>query len=40
MADISGTLIIFGIALGATAVILLVHRVILPRFNINIGSEE
>ena len=40
MTDISGTLIIFGVALGATAVILLVHRVILPRFNINIGSEE
>ena len=40
MTDISGTLIIFGIALGATALILLVHRVILPRFNINIGSEE
>jgi cytochrome c biogenesis protein CcdA/thiol-disulfide isomerase/thioredoxin len=40
MTDISGTLIIFGIALGAAALILLVHRVILPRFNINIGSEE
>jgi cytochrome c biogenesis protein CcdA/glutaredoxin len=39
MNDLTGTLIIFGIALAATALILLVHRVILPKFNINIGSE-
>ena len=40
MNDLSGTLIIFGIALAATVLILLVHRVILPKFNIKIGSEE
>lgn len=39
MNDLTGTLIIFGIALAGTALILLVHRVILPRFNIKIGSE-
>jgi cytochrome c biogenesis protein CcdA len=38
MNDISGTLIIFGLAIGATALILLVHRLILPKFNIKIGS--
>jgi len=40
MNDISGTLIIFGLAIGATALILLVHRVILPGINIRIGSEK
>jgi cytochrome c biogenesis protein CcdA/thiol-disulfide isomerase/thioredoxin len=40
MNDISGTLIIFGLAIGATALILLIHRVILPGFNIRIGSEQ
>jgi cytochrome c biogenesis protein CcdA len=39
MNDLTGTLIIFGVALGATALILLLHRVILPKFNIKIGSE-
>ncbi len=40
MNDISGTLIIFGLAIGATALILLVHRVILPGINIRFGSEK
>ncbi len=39
MNDITGTLIIFAVAIGATALILLVHRVILPKFNIRIGTE-
>lgn len=40
MNDITGTLIIFGIAIAATALILILHRVVLPKFNIKIGSEE
>ena len=40
MNDITTTLIIFGIALILTALILLVHRVILPKFIIFIGSEK
>jgi hypothetical protein len=40
MNNLTGTLIIFGIAIAATAVILLLHRVVLPRFNIKIGSEN
>jgi cytochrome c biogenesis protein CcdA/glutaredoxin len=40
MNDLTGTLIIFGIAIAATALILLLHRAILPKFNIKIGSEE
>jgi len=39
MNDITGTLIIFALAIGATALILLIHRVILPKFNIKIGTE-
>ena len=40
MNDLTGTLIIFGIAITATALILLLHRVVLPKFKIKIGSEE
>jgi len=40
MNDLTGTLIIFGIAIVATALILLLHRVVLPKFNIKIGSEK
>ncbi|MBW6465898.1 MAG: hypothetical protein K0B06_05300 [Brevefilum sp.] len=40
MNDLTGTLIIFGIAIAATALILLLHRLVLPKFNIKIGSEE
>jgi cytochrome c biogenesis protein CcdA/glutaredoxin len=40
MNDLTGTLIIFGVAIAATALILLLHRLVLPKFNIKIGSEE
>ncbi len=39
MSDISQSLIIFGIAFGVTLLILLLHRVILPRMGIHIGTE-
>jgi choline-glycine betaine transporter len=37
--DLSTALIIFGVAFGITALILLVHRRILPRFGIWLGNE-
>jgi cytochrome c biogenesis protein CcdA/thiol-disulfide isomerase/thioredoxin len=40
MNNLTGTLIIFGIAIAATALILLLHRVVLPKFNIKVGSEK
>ena len=40
MNDIGGTLLIFGIAIAVTGLILLVHRVILPKFNITIGTDK
>jgi cytochrome c biogenesis protein CcdA/glutaredoxin len=40
MNNLTGTLIIFGIAIAATALILLLHRVVLPKFKIKIGSEK
>ena len=40
MNDIGGTLLIFGIAIAVTGLILLVHRVILPKFNIIIGTDK
>ncbi len=39
MNRISTALIIFGVAFGAALLVLLVHRVILPRFGIYIGTE-
>jgi thiol-disulfide isomerase/thioredoxin len=39
MNSLSSSLLIFGAALGAALLILLVHRVILPKFGILIGSE-
>lgn len=39
MNDIGSSLIIFGSVIVATLLILLVHRVILPKFGIKIGSE-
>lgn len=39
MNDLSSSLIIFGIAFSITVLILLVHRLILPRFGIFLGSE-
>jgi hypothetical protein len=40
MNDLLGSLIVFGIAFSVTAVVLVVHRKILPAFGIWIGSEE
>lgn len=39
MSDIGTALLIFGVALAATLLLLLLHRVVLPRFGIHIGSE-
>ena len=39
MNQISSSLIVFGIAFAATGLVLLVHRKILPRFGIMIGTE-
>ncbi len=40
MNTIKTSLLVFGIALAATLLVLLVHRVILPRFGIWIGTEK
>ena len=40
MNNLGTSLLIFGIAFGVSGLILLVHRVILPRFGIWIGSEK
>lgn len=40
MNKLSSSLIIFGIALAAAALVLLLHRVILPKMGIRIGTEE
>jgi hypothetical protein len=40
MNDLASSLIIFGVAFAAALLILLVHRKILPRFGIHIGTEE
>jgi hypothetical protein len=40
MSDIGQSLVVFGIAFGVTIIILIVHRLILPKFGINIGSEK
>ena len=37
---IIGLVLIFGIAFGVSGLILLVHRVILPKFGIWVGSEK
>jgi thiol-disulfide isomerase/thioredoxin len=39
MSDIGKSLIVFGIAFGVTGVVLLVHRVVLPKLGIHIGTE-
>jgi thiol-disulfide isomerase/thioredoxin len=39
MNDLGSSLLIFGVALAAVGLVLLVHRVILPRMGIRIGSE-
>lgn len=40
MESIGSSLWVFGAAFGLTAIVLLVHRVILPKYNIRIGSEK
>ena len=40
MNNISSTIVIFGIAFLVTVLILVIHRVILPRFGIQIGTES
>lgn len=39
MSEISSSLIVFGAAFGTTALVLVVHRMILPRFGIRLGTE-
>ena len=39
MNQISSSLIVFGVAFAATVLVLLLHRLILPRFGIRIGTE-
>jgi thiol-disulfide isomerase/thioredoxin len=39
MSDLGQSMIVFGIAFAVTLVILIVHRVILPRLGVKIGSE-
>lgn len=39
MSGIGSSLLVFGVALAATALVLVVHRVVLPRLGIRIGSE-
>jgi len=39
MNDLSSSLIIFGLAFTATLIVLIIHRILLPKFGIKIGSE-
>jgi len=39
MNTLSSSLIVFGAALAATLLVLLIHRRVLPAYGINIGSE-
>ncbi|RPF26850.1 thioredoxin family protein [Georgenia muralis] len=40
MGDVGSSLAVFAVALAATALVLLVHRVVLPRLGIHVGSEK
>lgn len=40
MSELRSSLIIFGIAFAITALVLLIHRIVLPKFGIYIGSEK
>jgi glutaredoxin len=40
MNNLGSTLMVFGIALGSTLLVILVHRIILPHFGIVIGTER
>ncbi|MFK5634614.1 hypothetical protein [Ornithinimicrobium sp. LYQ103] len=39
MSGVGSSLVVFALALGATALLLVVHRVLLPRLGIHVGSE-
>jgi hypothetical protein len=39
MSRVATSLLVFGVALAAALLVLLVHRVILPRFGVVIGTE-
>lgn len=39
MSEVSTTLLLFGVAMAATLLVLLVHRAVLPRFGIHLGTE-
>jgi hypothetical protein len=39
MNNLMSALIVFGIAFAVSGLILLIHRVILPKFNISLGTE-
>jgi hypothetical protein len=39
MNSLTSSLLVFGVAFGLAGLVLLVHRVVLPRFGIYIGSE-
>ena len=40
MNDVSSSLVIFGLAFTATLIVLVIHRILLPKFGIKIGSES
>jgi choline-glycine betaine transporter len=40
LSDLSNSLLIFALAFGATGLVLLLHRVVLPRMGVQIGSEQ
>jgi hypothetical protein len=39
MNNLGSSLVVFGIAFGATLILLFVHRVILPHWGVRIGTE-
>jgi len=40
MNTLAGSLVIFAIAIGVTILVLLLHRVVLPKMGIQIGTEK
>jgi len=40
MSTVGGALTVFGIAVAATLLVLLLHRLVLPRLGIHIGTEQ
>ncbi len=39
MNDLSNSLVVFGIAFGVTLLVLVLHRLVLPKMGIRIGTE-